>query len=71
MTLVASQDCERVETIRPEFVPLSAERLQRERKPAHDRVECIDCGRQVNPADAVRTSEGFLHKGCAEDYEWS
>jgi len=72
MTVVVSSDCDRIETVRPAFVPLTEVALQDDHRPAHNRVICASCERQVNPGQAVRTSEGYLHKKCAEDdFDWS
>lgn len=41
-------------------VRLDTGEIQRAKAPAHGRVQCTDCGHQIDPRTAVMSDEGYI-----------
>ncbi len=49
-----------VQALRAAAVPLTEEQRQLRDSPAHNRVTCSQCNRQIKLINAVRSDEGFI-----------
>lgn len=56
-----------IEITRIPAIPLTEEERQLRESPAHNRVTCSQCNRQLRLINAVRSDEGFICRTHVEE----